>query len=247
MNHHGRQSCKKRLRLQEVFAGMGPLEEPCLLDGSPVVTVSETGRRGRGTGSLFYEKQLVTLNLVILITGKSRRGSTLVAYDDTMEVEQEHIRERTMLAQANVCMLEINTVRLGIKRCSPFLSQSSLEQLFKESKDDIKEAIFRRCFLSSKEEQRDMFTGEVKEQGLEIRISTAVLLSYNEEAAVYAYVCPCPHDLGSAESIQRGCSLHQLSLCTLLDSLQVTACPSFCCPLRIFTQVLYPSFASIFA
>lgn len=114
-------------------------------------------------GSLFYERRLVTLNLVILITGEGRRESTLVAFNCTMKVEQERFRERTMLMQANVCMRDINTVRLGIKRCSSSLNQSSLEQLFKQSKDDIKEEIFRWCLLSSKEEQHDMLAFEGRE------------------------------------------------------------------------------------
>lgn len=116
-----------------------------------------------------------------------------------MEVEQERFRERTMLAQANICTIDVNTVRLGIKRCSSFLNQPSLDQLFKQSEDDIKEETFRRCLLSLKEEQHAVLACEGREQGLAICISTAVLLSYNEEAAVCPYVCPCPQDLGSAE------------------------------------------------
>lgn len=50
MNYHGRQSYKKQMRWQEVFAGTGPYEEPCLLDWSLAVRVSETGRRGQGNG-----------------------------------------------------------------------------------------------------------------------------------------------------------------------------------------------------
>lgn len=60
-----------------------------------------------------------------------------------------------------------------------------------------------------------MLACEGREQGLAIHISTAVLLSCHEEAAVCAYSHPCPRDLGSAESVKRGCSLHQLSLYAL--------------------------------
>jgi len=80
---------------------------------------------GRGTGSVFHARRLATLSLVIPITGEGRSGSTLVAYNCTAEVEQEHLRERTMLAQANVSTPDINTVRPGMKRCSSFLNQPS--------------------------------------------------------------------------------------------------------------------------
>lgn len=50
MNYHGRQSYKKQMRLQEVFAGMGPYEELCLLNWSLAVRVTETGRRRQGNG-----------------------------------------------------------------------------------------------------------------------------------------------------------------------------------------------------
>lgn len=189
MNIHGSQSYKKQLRLQDVFAGTRPSEEPCLLDGSLIMRASKTGRRGRGTGSLFNERRLVTLNVVILISGDGRRGHTLIAYNCTMEVDQEHFRERTVLSQAKVCVLGINTARLGIKRCSSFLNRSSLKQLFKQSKDDIKEEVFRRCLLSSKEEQHDLLACEGREQGLAIHISTAVLLSYKKkQQSVLTYV-----------------------------------------------------------
>lgn len=113
---------------------------------------------GRGTGSLFYERRLATLNLVIVIMREDKKRGTIVAFNCTMEVEQEHFRERKMLAQANVCTIDINTVRLGIKRCFSSLNQSSLKQLFKQSKDGIKEEIFRQFLLSSKEEQHDVLT-----------------------------------------------------------------------------------------
>lgn len=138
-----------------------------------------------------------------------------------------------MLAQANVFMLDIKKVKLGIKRCSSSLNQSCLKQLFEQSKNDIKE-IFRQCLLSLKEEQNDTLACEGKEQGLAICISIAVLLSHHEEAAVCAYLCPCPCDLGSTKSIQGGCSLSHLSPCTLLDSLHVMACPN--CPLKILSK-----------
>jgi len=38
----------------------------------------------------------------------------------------------------------------------------------------------------------DVLACEGRERGLAVRISTEVLLSYNEEAAVGAYVHPCP-------------------------------------------------------
>lgn len=46
-----------------------------------------SGRRGRGRGCLSSERRLVTLNWAILITGESRRCSTLVVvHNCTMEV-----------------------------------------------------------------------------------------------------------------------------------------------------------------
>lgn len=177
---------------------------------------------------------------------EDKKRGTIVAFNCTMEVEQEHFRERKMLAQANVCTIDINTVRLGIKRCFSSLNQSSLKQLFKQSKDGIKEEIFRQFLLSSKEEQHDVLTlwGQRTGPGNPcFHCSPFVLQWRSSSLCLHASLSPTTW---GAQRVSR-CSLHQLSPCSLLNGLHVMACPSCCCPLRIFSQVSYPSFASTFA
>lgn len=68
--------------------------------------------------------------------------------------------------------------------------------------EQTKKEILRQCLVSPKE-QHDMLACEGREQGLAMHISTAVLLSCSEEAAVCAYSHPRPRDLGNAEYQER--------------------------------------------
>lgn len=86
-----------------------------------------SGRRGRGRGSVSCERRLVALNLAILIIGESRSVAHLLLSIIVQWRRSTSTLEKGQSVQANVCMLDINTDRLGIKRCSSSLNQSALD------------------------------------------------------------------------------------------------------------------------
>lgn len=143
INYHGRQSYDKA----NEAAGNVCRNEAFW---KALVTGCESKWKGQeraGEQPGFYARGLMALNLAVLTAREGRCRSTLFAYNCTMEVEQERFRKRIMFAQGNICTRQClparYTVRLGIRRCSSPVSLSSLEQLFMQSKDDVKEEIFR--------------------------------------------------------------------------------------------------------